>query len=275
MSIALESSSNRIEGSRFIGGMSCISIFESPEPGRSLNGIMAVDRRLPVGNTATDVEEREEEMDSCSSSIGRNSDSSERSSDGEDSGETEVQSSFKGPLDTMDLLEEVLPIRRGISKFYRGKSRSFASLAVASSSSSIRDLAKPENAYTRKRKNLLACSNIWDKSRNSPLRSNGGGIMKKPANSSRSTLALAVAMSNNTSEDSNSNSNSFSPPRRLPPMHPQVKPSVNNASSLLPLRQNFSSCRSFSLADLQFSAAATTTNTSSSISNRDKHKKLQ
>lgn len=49
---------------------------------------------------------------SSSSSIGRNSDQSARSSDGEDSGENdEVQSSYKGPLDMMDSLEEVLPVR--------------------------------------------------------------------------------------------------------------------------------------------------------------------
>ncbi|KAF7837941.1 suppressor protein SRP40-like [Senna tora] len=46
---------------------------------------------------------------SSSSSIGRNSDSSEDSSDREDSGEVEVQSSFKGPLDTVNDIGEVLP----------------------------------------------------------------------------------------------------------------------------------------------------------------------
>ncbi|KAF8401091.1 hypothetical protein HHK36_014394 [Tetracentron sinense] len=279
MLVAFESSSNRIEGSRFMGGMPCISILDSPEPGMSIPGVLAVDRRLPVGNNnmATTSTKIEEELDSCSSSIGRNSDFSGSSSEGDDSGETEVQSSFKGPFDTMDSLEEVLPIRRGISKFYRGKSKSFTSLAVASSSSSIRDIAKPDNSYTRKRKNLLACSNIWDKNRNWPLRSNGGGISKRPANSSRSTLALAVAMSssesNNASE--NSNQNSPSPPRHLPPLHPLVKPLINNTSSVLPPQRNFSPCRSFSLTDLQCAAAATNNMTRFYISNRDQHKKLQ
>lgn len=58
--------------------------------------------------------ERGGDLDSCSSSsIGRNSDSSGGSSDGgdESGGETEVQSSYKGPLDTMDALEEVLPVK--------------------------------------------------------------------------------------------------------------------------------------------------------------------
>ncbi|KAK6119603.1 hypothetical protein DH2020_046626 [Rehmannia glutinosa] len=162
--------------------------------------------------------------ESSSSSIGKNSDISEEklSGDGE-----EVQSSFKGPLDAMDALEEVLPIRRGISRFYNGKSKSFASLADASSSSSIKDIAKPNNAYMRKRRNLLACNLIWDnKARSSPLRSNGGGILKRvTTSSSRTNLALAVAMNNPETE----------------------KQALSVSSS----RKDFSSLRSFSLADLQ------------------------
>lgn len=48
---------------------------------------------------------------SSDSSIGRNSTSSEDSSDREDAGEVEVQSSFKGPLDTINDLEEDLPVK--------------------------------------------------------------------------------------------------------------------------------------------------------------------
>jgi len=53
-----------------------------------------------------------EDSDSSSdSSIGRNSVSSEDSSDHEDATEVEVQSSLKGPLDTMNDLEEDLPVK--------------------------------------------------------------------------------------------------------------------------------------------------------------------
>ncbi|KAK4412703.1 hypothetical protein Salat_2917500 [Sesamum alatum] len=171
--------------------------------------------------------------ESSSSSIGKNSDLSkenslERSGDG--GGEEEVQSSYRGPLDAMETLEQVLPIRRGISRFYNGKSKSFASLADASSSSStIKDLAKPENAYMmRKRRNLLA----WDKTRSSsPLRgsgSGGGGISKRVTNGSgRTTLALAIAMNNSECNSGGSLS-------------------VPSSS-----KKEFSSWRSFSLADLQ------------------------
>ncbi|XP_043700364.1 uncharacterized protein LOC122651097 [Telopea speciosissima] len=89
--------------------------------------------------------------ESISSSIGKNS-------DGEDSGEKEVQSTYNKDgtvLDTMEALEEVLPVWRGISRFYNGKSKSFNNLSDAVSSN-IRDLVKPEKPYNRKRKRLLA-----------------------------------------------------------------------------------------------------------------------
>lgn len=96
--------------------------------------------------------------------------------------------------------------RRGISKFYNYKSKSFTSLADASTSSSIKDIAKADNAYTRKRRTLLAY-------RNFPLRSRGGisKSSKKTIRASQTTLALAVAMSSSesspsTSDDSNSRS---------------------------------------------------------------------
>lgn len=95
MSIALErNNSNPIQRSKF---MQCVSsVYDSPET-EAFTG----DRRFPVG------EEREDS--SSTSSIGRNSDVSEVPSDGEDS--DEVQSSYKGPLDTLNALEQVLPIK--------------------------------------------------------------------------------------------------------------------------------------------------------------------
>lgn len=188
---------------------------------------------------------KEEDEDWCSSSstssIGRNSDLSGRSSDSE---ENEVQSSYKGPsLLVMDSLEEALPTRRGISKFYNGKSKSYTSLVEASDAASVKDIAKQENVYTRRRRNLLAVSHIWDKNRCSPLRN----MSKRPISSSRSSLALAVAMSSSesissTSEDSSSNSRS---PPRLPPLHPQSRASA---------------WRSYSVADLRHCTADATTN---------------
>lgn len=165
----------------------------------------------------------------------------------------------------LKLYVNLFQFRKGISKFYNGKSKSFTSLADVSGCSSVKDLAKPENAYARKRRNLLAYSNYYDKSRNCPLRSNGGGISKRPFNTSRSTLALAVTMSSsesgNSCEDSNPSANlSSSHSPFLPPLHPQAKKSSNNvpsSSSSPPSQQKFPPWRSFSLSDLQSMDAAT------------------
>ncbi|KAK6941292.1 hypothetical protein RJ641_026669 [Dillenia turbinata] len=268
MPIALErSGGNRIEGSGFIHGISCVAIYDKSEsPHR---GVFAV----PTSKEGKEIEDNLGDSTS-SSSIGKNS---ELSSDGDDdSGDAEVQSSFNGgPLDSMDALEGVLPIKRGISKFYCGKSKSFTSLADAASSSSIKDLAKPENAYNKKRKNLIASRYYWEKN---SLRSSGGGISKRLATNSRSMLSLAVSMgcaeSNNSSEDSNSSS--FSPPRGLPPLHPRARILPNSGSSSpspqpSPQR-NFSPWRSFSLSDLQGAANGSPSISGLTSKDRDKVK---
>ncbi|KAK7857303.1 hypothetical protein CFP56_018527 [Quercus suber] len=245
-----------IERSKF---MQCIPIYDSPRF-----------RAERVGDAE----------DSCSSSsIGRNSDTSDGGGGGgggDESGEeSEVQSSFKGPLDTMNALQEVLPLKRGISNFYSGRSKSFTSLADASSATSIKDLEKVENPYTRKRKNLLAHGNFLDKNHNYPLKNNGGGISKRPANSSRSTIPIGVTMtssvSNNRSEDSNSVSTS--PSFCLPPLHPHGKTPPSSSSSPPPPWRN-SPWRSFSLSDLQCVAAATPNISSLAICSRDEENKL-
>ena len=140
--------------------------------------------------------------------------------------------------------------RRGISNFYNGKSKSFTSLAEASSSSSIKDVGKPENAYTRKRRNLLAFNHVWDKNQN--LRSHmGGGITKRPLSSSRSTLAFAVSTMSSSDgiSSSSEDSSSRSPPPQLPPPHPRSRTA----------RRNPSVWPSFSSADLQQCGSLATT----------------
>ncbi|KAL7159102.1 hypothetical protein ABFS83_01G006400 [Erythranthe nasuta] len=184
----------------------------------------------------------EEIKDSCSSeessSIGKNSDLSDNNSLDKSEDCDEVQSSYKGPLDAMDSLEEVLPIRRGISRFYNGKSKSFTCLA--DQSSSIKDITKPDNAYVRKRRNLLACNIVYDKTRSSTSSStlrgiNGGGISKRVTGSGRTAFALAVAMKNSENDDNKQ----F-----------EVGSSLPSSLSSSP-RKDLSAWRSFSLADLQ------------------------
>lgn len=237
-----------------LGGqrVTCFSMYANgkkpPELGAAGGGVGA-GRKV----VEEDEEGRSGESSSSTSSIGRNSDeesSAGRSSEGGD-GE-EVQSQYKGgALDSLEALEEVLPIKRSISQFYCGKSKSFTSLSDAANCSSMKDIIKPENAYTRKRKNLLAYNNFWDKNRNGIRRNNSGGISKRAAGS-RSSLALAASMgcteSNNNSDSSNSNSPS--PGICLPPLPPQARRSLYNDSSSPP-GQKISPWRSFSLSDLQ------------------------
>ncbi|KAK4422182.1 hypothetical protein Salat_1800500 [Sesamum alatum] len=230
---------------------------EKNEAGGCLDGICGGDARFFMTKKVVfkDVEEKGLVKNLClsddSSSIGKNSDLSDNSMDksGADDGE-EVQSSYKqGALEAMEALEEVLPIRRGISRFYNGRSKSFITLSDSSSLSSIKDLAKPENAYMRRRRNLLACSLNWDKNRScSPLRSNGGGISKRMTGSPRTTLALAVAMN---CSDVDNQTGEYNPAGSLPMSSP---------------RTNFPVWRSFSCAHLQPCASAANTCTDSNQS---------
>ncbi|KAG6389329.1 hypothetical protein SASPL_150797 [Salvia splendens] len=97
----------------------------------------------------------------------------------------------EGSYHAMEDLEEALPIRRGLSRFYTGKSRSFANLADAFKIKDIQELAKPDYFHIckmrKQRKNMLA------------PRIDGGSISKRPTTSA-TNLALAVAMSNSESE---------------------------------------------------------------------------
>lgn len=255
MSIALDNiSNNRIEGSGFIRGLSCM-IFESSEKS-SLKMAAGIMKKNIVDDDADD------ELGYCSSSsIGRNSES-----DDDDEDDSEVQSSYKGPLDNLDALQDCLPIKRGISQFYSGKSKSFTSLADASSAS-IKEIAKPENAYTRKRKNLIATSIMMDKSQNKPLQRSGSSISKRLTSSSRllfSPTGTPTSSSESITSEHSNTSSSSSP--SLPPLHPRPKPSSNNAWTAQP---SFSSRRAFSLADLQIANESH----SSSINNKDENKK--
>ncbi|KAI5068278.1 hypothetical protein GOP47_0016623 [Adiantum capillus-veneris] len=89
---------------------------------------------------------------------------------------SEVQSSYKGPLANMYALEEALPRKRGLSGFFAGKSRSFSCLADVTS---VEELAKPENPYTKKRKYISACIGNSDRLHTRPLRTGAVGISKK------------------------------------------------------------------------------------------------
>ncbi|XP_020549519.1 uncharacterized protein LOC105161926 isoform X3 [Sesamum indicum] len=247
MSIALGRSGSggdhRIERPGFArSSIACASAIYSPAEEAS------EDRRFGAAQQLVSEDRSRSLSSSSTSSIGKNSDESAGGGD-----EEEVQSEYKGgPLDCLDALEEGLPIKKSISKFYCGKSKSFTSLSDAATCSSVKDIAKPENAYTRKRKTLLAFNNFLEKKRdNIPI----GGISKRPTNS-RSMLALAATMNcSETNSGETSNSNSSSPGCSLPPLPPRARRAMHCEHSSSPPSEKFSSWRSFSLSDLQGAAA--------------------
>ncbi|PIN07402.1 hypothetical protein CDL12_20031 [Handroanthus impetiginosus] len=254
MSMALERSNSggdhRIERSGFAHcNMACASaIYNSGE-------FSTADLRFPGAQQRVPEDQTGSLSSSSTSSIGKNSDDS--TGGGGSGDEEEVQSECKeGPLNSLDALEEVLPVKKSISKFYCGKSKSFTSLSDAASCSSIKDISKPENAYTRKRKNLLAFNNFLGKNSNNILRNRNGGISKRPSNS-RSMLAIAATM--NCSESNSGGtpeSSSSSTGCCRPPLPPHAGRAMHLDLSLLPPLDKFSSWRSFSWSDLQGAAAA-------------------
>nr|XP_004245041.1 uncharacterized protein LOC101265566 [Solanum lycopersicum] len=120
------------------------------------------------GNKQVYINEEKACTCSSSSSIGENSDTISHEESMDDDPQ-EVES----PFSSIQSLHQVLPIRKGMSRFYNGKSKSFTSLREASTSSSVKELAKPENVsyINKKRRNILACR--------LPNNKNHTGISKK------------------------------------------------------------------------------------------------
>lgn len=136
--------------------------------------------------------------------------------------------------------------RKGISKFYNGKSKSFTSLADASSTTSVQEIVKPEDPYAKKRKNLLAHNMFIDRSHNRS--NNSGGTSKRSANLGRGASCIALSSSSSSTNSSEGNSASVSPPSCLPPLHPQAKRLPAIMSQTCPPRTSW---RSYSWSDLQ------------------------
>lgn len=121
---------------------------------------------LFVLETVEEEEEREAEAEAENerSSIGAVSEGDEEEGEEVESArETPWQRRTKksGGLASLDALDDALPIKRGLSSFFSGKSRSFANLqdvAGAGTTSSKDVLAKPENPFNKRRRILRCCS---------------------------------------------------------------------------------------------------------------------
>ncbi|KAK9946758.1 hypothetical protein M0R45_012205 [Rubus argutus] len=113
--------------------------------------------------------EKEDSLSSSSSSsIGAPDDSDDENESKQGSGDVtdseEVESKLKGgggggltSLGSMDCLEDSLPIKRGLSNYFSGKSKSFASLSdVVTSATTVKELEKRENPFNKRRRVLIA-----------------------------------------------------------------------------------------------------------------------
>ncbi|KAJ8755882.1 hypothetical protein K2173_024427 [Erythroxylum novogranatense] len=93
--------------------------------------------------------------DSSTTSLGSTS-SSDTIDDASSSSSSGCSSSnSNGPLYELSELMSSLPIKRGLSKYYEGKSQSFTSLSRVTS---IEDLTKKETPYRRKMKGSKSCA---------------------------------------------------------------------------------------------------------------------
>lgn len=144
-----------------------------------------------------------------------------------------------------------------------------------SSSTSAKDLAKPENAYTRKRKNLLAFSIMCNKPQYEESMGTEGSVAKRAASSSRSTFSPLARSSSGMSSSYSSEEEHEPNPRQLPPRHPNGRASATTTTTTFasPIASSPSETpsfpsRSFSLNDLRGVVSS-----SSSIRPRVKHKR--
>ncbi|KAL8102491.1 uncharacterized protein LOC141678616 [Apium graveolens] len=98
---------------------------------------------MQTGNRVSDTESNGSvDEDSSLSSL-----SSDIEEDDDATSSSTSTSSISGPLYELSELMDHLPIKRGLSNFFKGKSQSFTSLA---SVKSLEDLAKKENPYKKK-----------------------------------------------------------------------------------------------------------------------------
>lgn len=100
-----------------------------------------------------------DEVSSDSSSIGAPDDSGEEGS-GSGGDEDEVQSTL-----SLDALEHSLPTKKGLSSYYAGRSKSFGNLSDVKS---VNDMQKADNAFNKRRRNILAYKlSYWSSSSSS------------------------------------------------------------------------------------------------------------
>eukprot|EP01018_Ginkgo_biloba_P002782 Gb_22739 [translate_table: standard] len=136
---------------------------------------MDVSSQMKPPNNHGTMDESDSESSSSISSISAASDYLDDtvSCTSSDSSSSEMD----GPLYDMNSLKSQLPFKRGLSKFFGGKSQSFTSLTDVKC---LDDLAKPENPYRKKMKSSHSYGASLDCHRSYPPPNSSRCISKKP-----------------------------------------------------------------------------------------------
>ncbi|KAK0572177.1 hypothetical protein LWI29_027399 [Acer saccharum] len=109
------------------------------------------DSKKVVSGSCLFLKEEEEES---------GSDSSSSSSIGSDDDEVnDTNGDVSSSILSLDSLEDSLPIKRGLSSHFSGKSKSFTNLSEVST---VKDLVKLENPFNKRRRVLIA-NKLWSK----------------------------------------------------------------------------------------------------------------
>ncbi|XP_010688351.2 protein OXIDATIVE STRESS 3 [Beta vulgaris subsp. vulgaris] len=108
----------------------------------------------------------------------------------EDATSSSSSSSSNGPLYQLSDLMDQLPIKRGLSKYYQGKSESFTSLA---SVGNLEDLVKRENPY---RKRIKLCRSYCGGFDGHKFFSPKPTISKKASSYSRNSYSSSILSKN-------------------------------------------------------------------------------
>ncbi|KAJ0977433.1 hypothetical protein J5N97_012907 [Dioscorea zingiberensis] len=161
---------------------------------------MGEGHKLVYHDTSSPLQRSEHYDELCDvsvSSISANSDDSTFSSSSDHTDDTASSSHHSnGPLYELSSLMDQLPIKRGLSKYYEGRSQSYTSL---SNVRCLEDLAKKESPYRRRMKLSKSYGGGLDANQK-PNFSRGPcskTISKKASRSSCSSLAVLRRSSSN------------------------------------------------------------------------------
>lgn len=139
----------------------------------------AVCAHVPVPDQELESADNSTESSVSSFSMSSNSDDDENDTGSSSTSSLSSSAHVEGPLDNLTSLCAALPIKRGLSRYFSGKSQSFSSLARVSS---VADLAKPENPYVKRRRTGIGADSLL-KHHSYPPRC--AGISKRPTTSNR------------------------------------------------------------------------------------------